>query len=95
MHLRIDGQLLLFGVGGAGKLLTLKGAAVFGLLVLFMWCVLTKISSNNQQTGPKGGMRMAKLIGVSLAAMLANASTALYVNNLPALSIRVYFCPKV
>jgi hypothetical protein len=86
---RCDDQFVLFGAGGAGKLLTLGGAAFFGFIVLIMWCVALKLTSNTQQTGPKGDNGMAKLIGVSLATFVANASTALLVNNLPALSIRV------
>lgn len=84
---RSDDRKLL-GVSGDGKLLTFEGAAFFGFVLLIVWLVFVKVSDNAQQFEPKGGSRMGKLFGVSIASFVANASTALYVNNLPALSIR-------
>ena len=82
-------QLLLTGVSGAVGTLTLKGAAFFGIVILILWCIQVKISSNDQKPGLKGSVCMGKLIVVSGVTFLANALTALYVNNLPAPSIRV------
>jgi hypothetical protein len=83
-----DDRLLLTGVSGAGRLLTLEGAAFFGFILIILWCVQTRISSSTQQPGLKGGISMGKLLRISIATLLANAATALYVNNLPALSIQ-------
>ena len=83
-----DARLLLKGVSGAGGALTMKWAVIFGFMLALLWYIQQKLSSQNQQTGLPRGKRMIKDISVSLATFVTNATTALYVNNLPALSIR-------
>jgi len=71
---------------GAGGLLMFGGLAV----VLFFWFLQARIDTPNasQQPGQEGEGRMKTLIKKTLVNFLANASTAFYVNNLPALTIR-------
>jgi len=59
-------------------------AAVF---ILWFLQALTDSPSAAQQSGQEGEGRMKKAIFKASANCVANASTAYYVNNLPALSI--------
>lgn len=69
------------------------GLLMFGGLVwvVFMWFLQAVIDTPNaaQQSGQEGGRRMVNLISKTVVNFAANASTALYVNSLPALTIRV------
>ncbi|WP_153000205.1 hypothetical protein [Pseudomonas syringae] len=63
---------------------------VAGLSVLlFIWILqaLTDSPKAVQQLGQEGEMRMNKAINKATVNLAANASTAYYVNNLPALAI--------
>ncbi|MBC3456330.1 hypothetical protein [Pseudomonas mosselii] len=63
---------------------------VVGLLVLFvMWFLqaLTDSPKAVQQLGQEGERRMGKAIIKASVNLAANASTAYYVNNLPAVTI--------
>ena len=63
---------------------------VVGLALLFiLWFLqaLTDSPSEAQQSGQEGEGRMKKATIKASANLVANASTAYYVNNLPALSI--------
>ncbi|WP_223535704.1 hypothetical protein [Pseudomonas sp. GL-B-16] len=55
-----------------------------------MWFLQAMIDTPNapQQLGQEGEGRMKKVIKKTLVNFSANASTAYYVNNLPALSIQ-------
>jgi hypothetical protein len=58
--------------------------------VVLMWFLQAMIDTPNaaQQSGQEEGNRMVKVISKTVVNFAANASTALYVNNLPALTIR-------
>jgi hypothetical protein len=65
---------------------------MFGGLVwvVLMWFLQAVIDTPNaaQQSGQEGGSRMVKVISKTVVNFAANASTALYINSLPALTIR-------
>lgn len=66
---------------------------VVGLAAVFiMWFLQTLTDSPNavQQFGQEGEGRMKKVIIKASASLAANASTAYYVNNLPAFSIEAF-----
>ncbi|RMO77300.1 hypothetical protein ALQ35_04980 [Pseudomonas fluorescens] len=59
-------------------------------MVFFTWFLQAVVNTPNQtkQSGQKGGDCMVKFLKVSASNMAANALTALYINNLPAMTIR-------
>lgn len=61
-----------------------------GLAVGFLWFLQALIDTPNatQQPGQEGGSRMKKVMCKTVINFMANASTAFYVNNLPALTLR-------
>lgn len=60
------------------------------VLILWFFQALTDSPSAAQQSGQEGEGRMKKAIIKASANLVANASTAYYVNNLPALSIDAF-----
>lgn len=78
-------RALTCGYGAQGGLLAVVGlAAVF---ILWLFQVLTDSPNEAQQFGQEGEGRMKKAIIKASASLAANASTAYYVNNLPAFTI--------
>lgn len=66
---------------------------VVGLVVLLTFWFLQALTDSPkavQQLGQEGEFRMNKAITKAPVNLVANASTAYYVNNLPALTIRVF-----
>ncbi|MEA1029432.1 hypothetical protein T3A99_12725 [Pseudomonas sp. N-137] len=82
---RSGDRALTCGYGAQGGLLMVVGlAAVF---ILWLFQVLTDSPNEAQQFGQEGEWRMKKAIFKASANLAANASTAYYVNNLPAFTI--------
>jgi hypothetical protein len=58
--------------------------------VALMWFLQAQTDTPiaTQQPGHEGGSRMKKVLQKTIVNLMANASTAYYVNNLPALTVR-------
>lgn len=58
--------------------------------VALMWFLQAQTDTpiETQQPGHEGGSRMKKVLQKTVVNFMANASTAYYVNNLPALTVR-------
>ncbi|WP_447801203.1 hypothetical protein [Pseudomonas kilonensis] len=83
-----DDRALTCGYVTPGWLLMVVGLVVLlVLLVLWFLQALTDSPKAVQQLGQEGGKRMNKAISKATVNLAANASTAYYVNNLPALTI--------
>jgi len=65
-------------------------AGLVVLLIIWFLQALTDSPKAVQQLGQEGGKRMGKAITKATVNLAANASTAYYVNNLPALTIRAF-----
>jgi hypothetical protein len=85
---RNDDRALACGYVTTGWLLMVVGLAV--LLILWLLQALTDSPKAVQQLGQEGETRMNKAITKATVNLAANASTAYYVNNLPALTIQVF-----
>jgi hypothetical protein len=83
-----DDRAVTCGFGAQGWLLIVVGFAI--LFILWFLQALTDSPNAIQQTGQEGEGRMKKAIIKASANLVANASTAYYVNNLPALSIEAF-----
>lgn len=86
--LRTDDRALACGYVAPGWLLMVVGLVV--LLVIWFLQALTDSPKVVQQLGQEGENRMIKAITQASANLAANASTAYYVNNLPAVTIGVF-----
>ncbi|WHH50615.1 hypothetical protein QFA96_23125 [Pseudomonas sp. Ap32] len=84
---RNNDRALACGYVTPGWLLMVVGLVV--LLVIWFLQALTDSPKAVQQLGQEGEKRMNKAITKASVNLVANASTAYYVNNLPAVTIEI------